>query len=127
MQQEPIPLAEAALLTKLDKIESFAFIASEFAERYLEANQANPLKLTEDEIAAIYLYTAQWTSGVSLFTALNNALRTEDRNAVRPFFPYLRLLLGGLRKLPVVNRPVFRGVKLPLYKDYTKGKKVCCV
>lgn len=52
--------------------------------------------LTRDMAAAIYLYTMD----SNFYRQLNKLLRAEDRTALKPFFPYLRLLLTGLRRLP---------------------------
>lgn len=87
----------------------FAFLAETFADSFLEKG-ANPHKLTKDEIAAIYLYTMPWPNATaSLYYNLNKALRTADRSAAKPYFPYLRLLLSALKKLPPVVGTVHRG------------------
>ena len=52
--------------------------------------------LTWDESAAIYLYTMQ----TPLHSTLNRTLYTEDRNEIRPWFPYLKLFITALIKLP---------------------------
>ena len=43
---------------------------------------------------------------------LNNALRMheEDTALLLPFMPYMRLLLSGLYKLPLVQAKMYRGV-----------------
>src|SRR5689334_7329557 len=59
--------------------------------------------LTHDESAAIVLYTIEWDPGhTSLYSVLNETLRLEDRDKLVPWFPYLKLLLSGLFKLPSV-------------------------
>jgi hypothetical protein len=65
------------------------------------------LKQTVDEIAAMNLYTQQ----CDVYPKLNEALRDRDRKVIKPFLPYLRLLLEGLRKQASANKMVFRGVK----------------
>jgi len=70
-------------------------------------------KLTIDQIAAIYLYT----TGSNFYRKLNAGLRDPDRNKIKAFFPYLRLLLEAFRQLEVMcskNVTVWRGVKLDL-------------
>ena len=52
--------------------------------------------LTRDMGAAIYLYTME----SNFYRQVNKLLRVEDRTALKPFFPYLRLLLVALRRLP---------------------------
>jgi len=80
--------------------------------------------LTRDEIASIWLYTTNWVNyEESVYYRLNEALRAEDREAVKQWFPFLRLILNGLVKLPVVSGTVFRGVRFSgLDKVYRMGK-----
>ena len=52
--------------------------------------------LTRDMAAAIYMYTID----SNFYRLLNTLLRVEDRTALKPYFPYLRLLLIALRRLP---------------------------
>ena len=63
--------------------------------------------LTVDEAAAVYMYT----QNTALYIQVNYALRVLDREAIKPFFPYIRLLLDGLHNLPLETRTVYRGVK----------------
>jgi hypothetical protein len=81
--------------------------------------------LTRDESAAIFLYTMQM-SPKSLYTMLNSTLRTEKRDALKPWFSYLKLLITALCKLPPTGKvTVHRGVKQDLSKMYEPiGKKV---
>ncbi|CAF4237606.1 unnamed protein product, partial [Adineta steineri] len=62
--------------------------------------------LTQDESAAIYLYSMP----SSFFSSLNNALRAEDRHALKPWFAYLKLFMTALKKLPSIKAVVWRGV-----------------
>ena len=62
--------------------------------------------LTWDESAAIYLYTIPGP----LFAGLNTALRNPDRQLLRPWLPYLKLLTKALKKLPDTKATVWRGV-----------------
>jgi hypothetical protein len=73
--------------------------------------------LTADHIAAIHMYT----QASDFYKSLNLRLRDRDREQAKPFFPYLRLLLEGLRQLPAQKRSVFRGVKLDLSAKCRKG------
>ena len=71
--------------------------------------KSNPhaASLTPDELTAIYLYTMS----TSVFTNLNKALRDENRDALKPWFPFLRLLILALEKLPSIERQtLWRGV-----------------
>ena len=63
-------------------------------------------KLTVDESAAIYLYTMQ----TSFHSKLNDALRTEDREKIQPWFAYFKLFITALQKLPSLAITVYRGV-----------------
>ena len=47
-----------------------------------------------------------------LYEDLNRLLRDEDREKLRVYFPYLKLLLTALNKLPDVEANVYRGVKV---------------
>jgi hypothetical protein len=62
--------------------------------------------LTWDESAAIYLYSMP----VGFFTCLNESLRAENRNALKPWFAFLKLFITALEKLPSCDIVVWRGV-----------------
>ena len=60
--------------------------------------------LSQDESASIMLYTLEWPNQEeSLYFILNKTLRMEDRNNLKPWFPYLRLFIGALSQLPPIN------------------------
>ena len=63
-------------------------------------------ELTDDKSAAIYLYTMQ----TSFHSKLNDVLRTEDREKIKPWFAYLKLFITALHKLPSLAITVYRGV-----------------
>ena len=70
---------------------------------------------TLDEAAAIMLYTQQ----TCLYSRLNKALRDHlHEEKLEPFLPYLKLLLSGLNKLPLVRVRAYRGVTLDLHEQY---------
>jgi hypothetical protein len=75
--------------------------------------------LTQDEIAAINLYTIE----SDFYRVFNQTLRERDRKKLIPFFPYLKHLLLGLNKLSSYNGKLWRGVKLNLKQNYPEGKK----
>ncbi|CAF0811898.1 unnamed protein product [Adineta steineri] len=58
--------------------------------------------LTHDESAAIYIYTMEWDN-TSLYRLLNQALRSENRQALQIWFPDLKLFESALDKLPTVK------------------------
>ena len=81
----------------------------------------NDAKLTDDESAAIYLYTMQ----TSVHIKLNDALRTENRNELEKWFPYLRLLITALNKLPSLpTTTVYRGVADDISFNFDEDKSV---
>jgi hypothetical protein len=81
--------------------------------------------LTQDESAAISLYTMNWKSyDQSLCARLNVALRSQDRSELIPYFFYLKLFLSALWKLKSVKKTVWRGVKADLTSQYPVGKIV---
>lgn len=53
------------------------------------------LGLTPDMAAAIHAYTQE----SMFYKNLNAFLRDRAREKLKPFFPYLKLLLSGLRRL----------------------------
>ncbi len=63
--------------------------------------------LTLDESAAIYLYSTP----IPFFTRLNEFLRAENRNALIPWFAFLKLFITALEKLPSCKIIAWRGVE----------------
>ena len=79
--------------------------------------------LTKDQSASIQLYMMEWHSNnESLSVKLNQALRTEDREQLVPYFSYLKLILTALSKLPSLETIVWRAVRTDLRKEYPVGK-----
>ncbi|CAF1201476.1 unnamed protein product [Didymodactylos carnosus] len=80
--------------------------------------------LTQDEAASIQLYTIEFDGGPSLYQELNDALRAEKRENLKPWFSYLKLFLTALYKLPSKTETIFRGVKhVDLSDKYPTGFK----
>lgn len=78
--------------------------------------------LTPDESASIYLYTMSCSNGPSLYQLLNEHLRAENRETLRPWLAFLKLLLTGLRKLPSQSQTVWCGVSsISLWRLYPYG------
>ena len=104
------------LESKVPATPGAAYLATKFARRKLrrEVNDGTAQSsttdchgLSVDEIAAINLYTQD-----AVYPTLNEHLRAQDREELKPFFPYLALLLTALMKLPSVPKcVVYRGVK----------------
>jgi hypothetical protein len=83
--------------------------------------------LTNDEEASILLYTMEWEPReTSFYIILNNTLQAANRQLLRPWFLYLRLVMTALAKIPSDSNRliVYRGVKLDLSAQYPKGSTV---
>ena len=102
-----------------DGLDAHAYVALQMARARAAPD---PHGLEADEAAAVTLYTME--SG--LYPRLNRLLREKDRRSLRPYHPYLRLLLGARAKLPPFAGTVFRGVNgVDLSGQYPKGQEVC--
>jgi len=107
------------LIPYIPGIEQMAYIAKERCQK------PPPDRLSEDQSAAIMLYTLEWEpKEESVYFKLNKALREPDRQALKPWFLYLKLLFSALSLLPSSSCTVYRGVKLDLKHRYKKGQKV---
>ena len=102
----------------LDDVDSRVWTATKRSEDPVDG-------LTQNESAAIVLYTIEWDlSRPSLYSVLNNTLRLEDRLQLIPWFSYLKLLFTALFKLPSVIGTVWRGVRGDLRSGYKPGETV---
>ena len=119
MDSPLLDLMTAAAQTGVADVEVHAFMAVEKAEELEADGQLGEVSI--DEAAAIALYTAE----SAFYRTLNQLLRQRDRQALKPFFPYLRLLLTARAKLPKHTASVWRGVKgVDLTGSFPKGKKL---
>jgi hypothetical protein len=82
--------------------------------------------LTRDESASICLYTMEWPEeNTSLYIILNRTLRTGDRENLRPWYKYLKLLLTALVKIPCAQRQtVWRGIRQNVSDAFPRGAQV---
>ena len=81
--------------------------------------------LLQYESAAIMIYTMEWHPYEScLYRLLNKALRSESRDAIKRWFPYLRLLVHALDKLPSYKGTVYRSLREDLREDYKVGSQI---
>lgn len=81
--------------------------------------------LTIDESAAIMLYTLEWSPHEkSLYLILNRTLRDTNRKNLQPWFPYLKLFIWALSKLPSKKINAFRGVKEDLHEAYVADNTI---
>jgi hypothetical protein len=76
-------------------------------------NSRNPTdSLTSDESASIHLYTLEWPEvHQSVYSLLNQKLRSEDRKDLKSWHSYLKLFLTALHKLPSLKKTVWRGIR----------------
>mmetsp|Transcript_50437 Transcript_50437/g.119939 ORF Transcript_50437/g.119939 Transcript_50437/m.119939 type:complete len:986 (+) Transcript_50437:78-3035(+) len=79
-----------------------------------------PVKpMSAEMYAAILMYT-----GNAIYKDLNKALRDEDRDKVRKYFPYLRMLFEACGSLPVENTTLWRGISVDLLDQYKVGSTI---
>ena len=113
-----VPLEEAVfpLISLVPQIKRMVHIVKERCDDPQD-------NLTIDEAASIMLYTLEWVpKQKSFYFILNSALRAENRQRLKPWFRYLKLVLTALSKLPSARRCVYRGVKADLHQLYPKGR-----
>ena len=79
--------------------------------------------LTHDESAALYLYTMEGGEN-SFYKVLNEALRSENRPALKIWFRFLRLFEEAFKKLPIVKGSVWRGVPNDISDQFKNGQVV---
>jgi hypothetical protein len=96
----------------LDDVDSMVQIA--------KLNSKTPTDgLTPDESGAIHLYTMQWPeSHPSLYTILNQSLRTKNRDTLISWFLFLKLFFTALYKLPSLKGVIYRGVRGNISDQY---------
>ena len=113
----PLEKAVEPLVSLLPDVQDYVYVAKQRCEPVPADG------LTQDESAAIMLYTIEWEPHEQcLYFALNSTLRTEDRRKLKPWFSYLKLLLTALVQIPSTRHFLYRGVKLDLSKRYPVGK-----
>lgn len=81
-------------------------------------------KLTSSESAAIMLYTMIWSEEENFSASLNQTLMSNNYPIIEQWYPYLKLLLHALSKLPNLVRVVYRGAKKNLSSHYTRDQIV---
>ncbi|CAF3100694.1 unnamed protein product [Rotaria sp. Silwood2] len=113
----PIEKALESIEPQINELPRFVKIAKRYCHFPSEHG------LTHDESAAIYIYTMEW-GDTSLYSVLNKALRSENRQALKIWFPYLKLFHIALDKLPTVKGAVWRGVPLDIGQNFIKNQTV---
>lgn len=77
--------------------------------------------LTRDEAASINVYTQETPN---IYKALNRMLLKGDRDPLKQWFPYLKLFLTALHKLPSCPGTYFRGVSADIASQYIEGRNL---
>jgi len=125
---QPIEGYQKMPLLSLEKaVEPIVFCCPDIYRRVFIAmsNCENPADgLNQNESASIFLYTMEWEPiDECLYYLLNKTLRTENRQKLRPWYSYLKLIFTALQKLPPQKLTIWRGVTLDLSQQYEIGKR----
>ena len=85
-----------------------------------------PDQLTVDESASIRLYSMEWEqANQSLYFVLNQTLKSNDRQLLKPFHKYLKLFLTALVKLPCAPPlTIWRGVNNDISQEFHPGRSL---
>jgi hypothetical protein len=123
----PIEGYEKAPLVSLKEavqpIKSFLHNVDSMVETAKRNSRKPADSLTSDESAAIHLYTMQWPKPhPSLYTLLNERLRSQDRNTLTSWFLFLKLFFTALYKLPSFKGTIWRGVRGNLSGQYDEDQ-----
>ncbi|CAF0976493.1 unnamed protein product [Rotaria sp. Silwood1] len=117
----PIVTLEQAvlpLIPLLPTIQTYVRIVKEKCE-----NPAD--RLTSDESASIMLYSIGWQPmNECLYVVLNTTLQSMNRQNLKPWFLYLKLLFSAVIRLPSIHLNVYRISKSALIKQYQKDEVV---
>lgn len=107
----PLLLLEEAVVSVVEVVPDVQTYAATAKRR---CRQNTPLTINES--AAIYLYTAT----KSFFWKLNEALRHQNPSALNRWYPYLKLFLTALHKLPPCSATVWRGVNEQIGEEFVE-------
>jgi uracil DNA glycosylase len=115
-----MPFAEAMgpVVRLLRGLDYYVKASAEFARKAVAEKKS--VGLSEHEVAALYLYTAE----SAFYRQLNATLRNPNRELVRPYYPYLRLFFSALSKQKGHTGSLWRGVALDLRPQYPKDGTV---
>jgi hypothetical protein len=108
--------AVAPLVNIVDDVAQMVWIVKQ--------NSQNPEEgLNNDESASIALYTMEWyPKEKSFFYILNETLRSENNQQMKPWFRYLKLVFKALSKLQTVSHIIYQGTNEDVSNNYPKGK-----
>jgi hypothetical protein len=129
-RSEILPLSNAVRELPIEDINDYAEDSVEFARHYLTTCEGDPHGLGLHEVASINLYTEEnlGNEDQSFFRVLNMALNSRDRRQVVPFFPYIKLFVTAVRKLPnTCPLKIWRGfpTQQPDWTNiYPQGKEI---
>ena len=112
------PALHALLEMDSSEVKACISAAKKKVRRLKQKNELPPL--SEDEAMAIHVYTQD----CNVHKKLNELLRRRSRGQLKPFLPYLKLLLTALHKLTPLAGTVFRGVHADLAAMYPKGREI---
>lgn len=119
VQEVSLDVAVSSLALYVPEVENMVYVVKEKLREKPEG------LLTVDQAAAIMLYTLEWsTRQTSLYYILNVKLRTENRAELHPWFPYLKLFVTGLARLPAVSSAVYRVTNGCDLSKYPKGNDI---
>ena len=110
-----VSLEESLQLVETQIVQLSYFI--QVAKKY--CHYPNEHGLSKDQSASIYIYTMEWGE-TTLHHILNHALRSEDRERAKIWFPYLKLFDTALDLLPTAKGTVWRGVPFNIGMNFTK-------
>eukprot|EP01103_Thecamoeba_quadrilineata_P000105 TRINITY_DN10085_c0_g1_i1.p1 TRINITY_DN10085_c0_g1~~TRINITY_DN10085_c0_g1_i1.p1 ORF type:complete len:860 (-),score=171.93 TRINITY_DN10085_c0_g1_i1:121-2700(-) len=114
---KPKDFRESVKMLNLNRWETYVdSVETKSIERRELLIYVNPKEeyLAPPQISALMLYTVQWRSGTrdSLYYSLNEALRTQNRDQLKPFASYLYHLLQAFFSIecPPDLPPLYRAV-----------------
>ena len=122
-ENEPLVTLEQAIQPLVPIVHEVERMAYTVKQHYFEGKDG----LTVEESASILLYTMEWhPSNQSFYAILNKTLHSANRQLLKPWFLYLRLVLTAWAKLPgnADRLSVYRGVNHDLAALYPTGATV---
>ena len=94
-----------SLEQSVEKIVPFVPDVNNLVNRAMQHCRKGP-RLSDNESAAIYLYTM----ATSFYKVLNQVLRAKNPQALEPWLMFLKLFISALEKLPSLPITVWRGI-----------------
>ena len=113
-----LELAVEPLISILPSIQTYVYIVKQKCLKPADG-------LTSDQSASIMLCSMRWEPhDQCLSVVLNSILQSTDRQQLKPWFLYLKLLLTALSRLPSIHRIAYRGNKSDVSPNYPKDKTI---